>query len=139
MKIGKGRPLCWLILIHKWRTIPDGIDLIAREPNPRASGGASSSNLAPSTVPCGHEAFAENTFFPTQPGRFRSTPHAEMKTGDGAAGWIYAACRASRDGLGLHAQKPHKFDRGHLLARNVPALLRGGRFGVVRGLPGRIQ
>jgi len=29
-----------------------------------------------------------------------------MKTGDGATGWLYAWCRALRDGLGQYAKTP---------------------------------
>jgi len=29
-----------------------------------------------------------------------------MKIGDGATGWLYVGCRASRDGLGQYAKTP---------------------------------
>ena len=30
----------------------------------------------------------------------------EMKTGDGATGWLIVGCRALRDGLGQYAKTP---------------------------------
>jgi hypothetical protein len=59
------------------------------------------------TFPCSHEDFpAATNLFALQPGLLQSTPHAEMKTGDGATGWLFARCRALRDGLGQYAKTP---------------------------------
>ena len=79
---------------------------LPRKPLPWGFGVASSWGRAPSTFPCSHESFATTPFSLTHPGNFRSTRHEEMKTGDGATGWLTQEFRASRDGLGQYAKTP---------------------------------
>jgi len=51
----------WQILTRKWRTIPEGIALIAKETTPLGFWHASLWSPALSTFPCSHEDFSAAT------------------------------------------------------------------------------